>query len=117
MGDILWNGLYPFIDYSSGGSVSGVIAACDRVLAMTTDKTKFIPGHGPLATRAELSAYRDMLVAISGRVRQAMVEGKTDEEIVKLAPSREFDERFGKGSLKPDKFVASLAAGMRNSGS
>jgi cyclase len=117
MGDILWNGLYPFVDYSSGGSVTGVIAACDRVLAMTTGKTKFIPGHGPLATRADLLAYRDMLVAISARVHQAIVDGKTDEEIVKLAPSRDFDDKFGKGYMKPDKFVASIAAGMRNSGS
>ena len=116
-GDILWNGLYPFIDYSSGGSVSGVIAGCDRVLAMVSDKTKLIPGHGPLATRADLQAYRDMLVAISARVHQAIVAGKTDDEIVKLAPSREFDERFGKGYMTPDKFVGSIAAGMRNSGS
>ena len=115
MGDIFWNGLYPFIDYSSGGSITGVIAACDRVISMTTDRTKFIPGHGPLGTRAELAAYRDMLVAISARVHQGIVDGKSDEEIVKLAPSKEFDERF-KG-MKPDKFVASIAAGMRNSGS
>ena len=117
MGDTFWNGLYPFIDYSSGGSITGTIAACDRVLAITTDKTKFIPGHGPLGTRAELQSYRDMLVAISGRVQQALVEGKTDEEIVKLAPSKEFDDKFGKGYLNGDKFVASIATGMRNSGS
>ena len=117
MGDIFWNGLYPFVDYSSGGSISGIIGACDRVLAMTTDKTKFIPGHGPLGTRADVKAYRDMLVAISGRVQKAIAEGKTDEEIVKLAPSKEFDEKFGKGYLNGDKFVASIAAGMRNSGS
>jgi len=116
MGDILWNGLYPFIDYSSGGSISGVIAACDRVLAMTTDKTKLIPGHGPLATRADLQAYRDMLVAISSRVRKGLNEGKTDEEIAKLGLSKEFDDKYGKGYLNGEKFVGSIAAGMRNSG-
>jgi len=117
MGDIFWNGAYPFIDYSSGGSISGVIAACDRVLAMTTDKTRFIPGHGPLGARAELKAYRDMLVAISARVQKAIADGRTDEEIVKLGPSKDFDEKFGKGYLNGDKFVGSIAAGMRNSGS
>ena len=117
MGDTFWNGLYPFVDYSSGGSISGTIDACDRVLAMTTDKSRFIPGHGPLGTRADLQAYRDMLVAISTRVQKAIAEGKTDEEIVKLAPSKDFDEKFGKGYLNGDKFVASIAAGMRNSGS
>ena len=117
MGDIFWNGLYPFVDYSSGGSISGVIAACNQVLAMTTDRTRFIPGHGPLGTYADLKGYRDMLVTISARVQQGLVEGRTDEEIVKLAPSREFDEKWGKAYLKPDKFVGSIVAGMRNSGS
>ena len=117
MGDIFWNGLNPFVDYSSGGSITGVIAACTQVLATTTDKTRFIPGHGPLGTRAELQAYRDMLSTIAGRVQQALAEGKTDEEIVQLAPSREFDEKWGKAYLKPEKFVGSIAAGMRNSGS
>jgi len=117
MGDILWNGLYPFIDYSSGGSVTGVIAACDQVLAMVTDKTRLIPGHGPLATRADLKEYRDMLVTISTRVREAIVAGKSDEDIAKMNLSREFDEKWGKRFLKGDKFVSSLAAGMRHSGS
>ena len=117
MGDVLWNGLYPFIDYSSGGSVTGTIAACDQVLALATDKTKIIPGHGPLATRADLKAYRDMLATISGRVRQAIVEGKSDEEIAKLGVSREWDEKWGVRFLKPEKFATLLAAGMRNSGS
>ena len=117
MGDVFWNGLYPFVDYSSGGSITGVIAACSQALAMTTDKTRFIPGHGTLGTRAELQAYRDMLATIAARVQQGIAEGKTDEEIVKLAPSREYDEKWGKAYLKPDKFVGSIAAGMRNSGS
>jgi len=117
MGDVFWNGLYPFVDYSSGGSITGVIAACSQALAITTDKTRFIPGHGTLGTRAELQAYRDMLATIAARVQQGIAEGKTDEEIVKLAPSREYDEKWGKAYLKPDKFVGSIAAGMRNSGS
>jgi glyoxylase-like metal-dependent hydrolase (beta-lactamase superfamily II) len=117
MGDVFWNGLYPFVDYSSGGSITGTIAACNQALAMSGEKTRFIPGHGPMGTRADLQAYRDMLVAIAARVQQGLAEGRTDDEIVKLAPSREFDEKWGKGYLKPDKFVGSIAAGMRNSGS
>jgi cyclase len=70
MGDVYFNGYYPFIDYSGGGTVEGVIAACDQVLGIVTDRTKIIPGHGPLSNKAELQAYRDMLVAISGRIRK-----------------------------------------------
>ncbi|HUL94605.1 MAG TPA: MBL fold metallo-hydrolase [Usitatibacter sp.] len=114
-GDVFWNGIYPFVDYSSGGSITGTIAACDKVLAMVTDRTRIIPGHGPLGTRAELQAYRDMLATISERVRQALNEGKTDDEIVKLGLTHEYDEKW-KG-MKPDMFIRGIAAGMRNSGS
>ena len=61
--DTFWNGIYPFIDYSTGGSIDGTIAACDANLAATTDKTIIIPGHGkPVSNKAELQEFRDMLV-------------------------------------------------------
>jgi glyoxylase-like metal-dependent hydrolase (beta-lactamase superfamily II) len=66
MGDIHFNYLYPFIDSSSGGSADGVIAAVDRALALATDRTKIIPGHGPLASKGDLQAYRDMLATVAG---------------------------------------------------
>jgi cyclase len=111
-GDVYWNGIYPFIDTSSGGSVDGVIAACDRVLAIATDKTRIIPGHGPLSDKAGLRAYRDMLEAISGRIRKLIAQGKTLEAIAASKVSTDFDEQWGKGFLKPDKFAAMLAADL-----
>lgn len=113
MGDIFFNGLYPFIDTSSGGAVAGVIAACDMVLGMVTDKTRIIPGHGPLATRAELRAYREMLSTISGRIRAAIAEGRSDADIAKAGFTRDFDDKWGKGFMKPDRFVVMLTAGLR----
>jgi len=116
MGDVAWNGIYPFIDYSAGGSVTGTIAACDQVLGMVTDKTRIIPGHGPLATRADLQAYRDMLATVSGRVRQAIAAGKSDEEIGKMELSKEFDAKWGVRFLRGEQFTTMLATGMRQSG-
>jgi cyclase len=113
MGDVFFNGLYPFIDSSTGGSVEGTIAACDVVLGTASDKSRIIPGHGPLATRADLRSYRDMLAAVSARIRTAITEGKSDEEIVKAGITKDFDEKWGKGFLKPEQFVGMLAAGMR----
>ncbi len=69
MGDTYFNGLYPFIDYSSAGRVEGMIAAADKVLGMAGEKTKIIPGHGPLSNKAELKAYRDMLATIRPSAR------------------------------------------------
>src|SRR3990170_4515966 len=64
MGDTFFNGFYPFIDVSTGGSVAGMIRAANHALAMSNTGTRFIPGHGPLATRADLVRYRDMLVTV-----------------------------------------------------
>jgi glyoxylase-like metal-dependent hydrolase (beta-lactamase superfamily II) len=110
MGDTYWNGLYPFIDTQSGGSTEGSIAAVERVLAMSTDKTRFIAGHGPpVSGRAELKAYRDMLVTIATRVKDMIRQGKKLEEIVAANVSAEFDDPWGKPYLKGPKFVEAMA--------
>ena len=60
-GDVLFNGMFPFIDLDAGGSVEGYIAAQKRILALADEQTKIIPGHGPLASRKDLQAAVDML--------------------------------------------------------
>lgn len=113
MGDVFFNGLYPFIDAGSGGSSAGVIAACDQVLAATSDKTRFIPGHGPLATRADLKAYRDMLAALRERFARAIAEGKSDDDIAKAGLTKDYDEKWGRGFLKPEAFAKVMASATR----
>jgi glyoxylase-like metal-dependent hydrolase (beta-lactamase superfamily II) len=113
MGDTFFNGLYPFIDTSSGGSVAGVLAAVDRELKTAGDKTKIIPGHGPLGTKADLKAYRDMLAAVSGRVAAQIKQGKKLEEVVASKPTAQFDAKWGKGFLAPDKFVEMLYGNLK----
>jgi len=108
MGDTFFNGLYPFIDTSSGGSVAGVLAAADRALKTVSDQTKIIPGHGPLGTKADLKAYRGMLAAVSGRVAGQIKQGKKMEEVVASKPTAQYDAKWGKGFLPPDKFVEML---------
>lgn len=109
-GDIVWNGRYPFIDASSGGSVDGTIAACDRILEMSTERTRIIAGHGPsLTSPADVRAYRDMLAAVSTRVKALVAQGKTLEEIKAAKVSADFDEKWGKGSIKPERFAEMLA--------
>lgn len=112
MGDIYFNGMYPFIDTSSGGTPEGVIAACDQVLALASDKTRIIPGHGPLSNKAELKAYRDMVAAVSGRVKEMAAAGKKVEDMIAAGVTRDFDEKWGKGFINPAKFVEMLAAGV-----
>ena len=105
LGDTFFSGIYPFIDLSSGGRVDGVIAAAERGLEIAGPKTKIIPGHGSLSTRADLAKYRDMLVSIRDRVRKMIAEGKDRAAVVAAAPSADFDAEFGGGFMKPEAFV------------
>ncbi|HVF65843.1 MAG TPA: MBL fold metallo-hydrolase [Casimicrobiaceae bacterium] len=108
MGDVFFNRMYPFIDTSSGGTAEGVVAAVDRVLAIATDKTRVIPGHGPLASRSDLKAYRDMVATISSRVRDGARAGRSLEQVIASRPTADFDAVWGKGPLGPDRFVEML---------
>lgn len=105
MGDLYFNGLYPFIDSASGGKIDGVVAAADRVLALSDDKTVIIPGHGPLSNKAELKAYRDMLATVAGRVKAQIAAGKKLEDIIAAKPTADYDAKWGGGFIKPDKWV------------
>jgi cyclase len=114
MGDIYFNGMYPFIDASSGGTVEGTIAACDQALALAGDATRIIPGHGPLSNKAELKAYRDMIATVYGRVREQAAAGRTAEETFAAGVTRDFDDKWGKGFIKPATFVQMLAGMAKN---
>jgi glyoxylase-like metal-dependent hydrolase (beta-lactamase superfamily II) len=108
MGDIYFNGRYPFIDLSSGGSVDGTIAAVKRTLPLIDEKTRIIPGHGPLSNRVELESYRDMLVRMRDRIRAAIQGGEMLEQVVADRPSADFDEKWGAGFVGPERFTRIL---------
>src|SRR5213075_1941662 len=96
MGDTFFNKLYPFIDTSSGGTVAGELAAADGVLKTAGDGTKIIPGHGPLASKADLKAYRKMLA-----------------QVIASKPTAKYDEVWGKGFLAPEKFVEMIYGNLK----
>lgn len=92
MGDLFFNKVtLPFIDVSSGGDVRGVLAAADKVLVMTNADTKFIPGHGPMATRADLIAYRDMLKAVMNSVASGIKAKRTLAQIQATKPAAKYE--------------------------
>lgn len=103
-GDIYFNGLFPFIDGSSGGGMDGVIAAVNAILSLANDDTQIIPGHGPMSNKAELTQYRDMLVTVASRMRTLMEQGKSIEEIVAAKPTKGY-EALGNGFIKTDDWV------------
>ena len=112
-GDTFFNGLYPFIDVDSGGSIAGLMAAVDALLSMSDGDTRIIPGHGPVAGRAALEEYRHMLVETVGRVRALRAEGKSADEIVAAAPNADYDATWGANwFVSPERYVRMLCALM-----
>lgn len=87
MGDVFFNGLFPFIDRSSGGGIEGLIAAVDAGLALSDEQTTIVPAHGDLADRAALQAYRDMLREVADRVRAAREAGRSEAEVIAMKPA------------------------------
>jgi len=105
MGDCLFTIGYPRIDASSGGSINGMIAACDRMLGIVGPNTKIIPGHGDLTDKAGMQEYRDMLAKIRDRVAKAIKAKKTLEQVQASKPTADLDEKWGKGFIKPEQIV------------
>ena len=108
MGDTFFNGMYPFVDLSSGGSVAGMVGACDRGLSMGDASTKVIPGHGPLGAKADLKAFRDMLAASRDAVAPLVKAGKNLDEVKAAKPTAAYDEKWGKAFVKPDVWATLL---------
>ena len=107
-GDVVFWGLYPFIDVDSGGSIDGVIAGCDTLAGLADAETRFVPGHGTIFGLDELAQYRAMLVDVRARVSALIAEGKDLEAVQAAKPSREYDEAWGQMWLDGDTFTKTV---------
>ena len=112
-GDTYWNGIYPFIDYSTGGSIDGMIAASDANLAAATDNTIIIPGHGkPVSNKSELKDFRDMLVDSRDKVAALKKAGRTQQETVAAKPTAAHDAKWGQFVIDPTFFTKLVYEGV-----
>jgi len=111
-GDTWTNGTYPFIDYSTGGHIDGMIRAAQRNLATGTTSTVLIPGHGPVGNKTQLSESLDMLTAIREKVAELKKQGRSAEETVAAKPTAPYDAKWGNGFVKPDMFVKLVYQGV-----
>ena len=104
-GDTFTNGRYPNIDFLNGGSIKGVIAAADAYLALTNDQSKIVPGHGPLATKADLAAYRAMMVAARDRIAALVKDGKSLDDVYAAKPFADFDAKMKANEQQAKAFM------------
>ena len=81
MGDVFWNGMLPFIDLDSGGSIDGLIAGVQQGIDIANDQTVVIPGHGPIGRKADLERFRDTLIAVRNRIGQGIAAGRTLDQL------------------------------------
>jgi cyclase len=105
VGDIFFNGIYPFIDEASVGNIGGMIAASEKALSLAGAKTRIVPGHGPLADKPQLQAYREMLATVRDRVAKLKHSGASEQEAVAKEPTADFDAAWGKGTFNGDAFT------------
>lgn len=108
MGDLFFFGItFPFVDGNSGGNVRGIVEAADKVLAIADDNTKIIPGHGAIATKADLQKYRDMIAQIIGKIELGIKEGKSLDQIKASRPADGYGVKAN-GFITADRFVETV---------
>jgi glyoxylase-like metal-dependent hydrolase (beta-lactamase superfamily II) len=112
VGDTFWNGQYPFLDYVGGGGIGSAIRAAEQNIRTAGRDTIVIPGHGPVGTRRDLIAFRDMLVTVRQRVAALKARGLSLEEAVAARPTAEFDEAWGKSIISGELFTALVYQGV-----
>jgi len=112
-GDLFFNGTYPYIDTRAGGNLVGMIQGVERILERSDGKTRIIPGHGPLATRADLERYHGMLTSVRDRVAPMVRESRSRDEVIAAKPTADFDGDWGAGFMQPDVWVGLVYDGFQ----
>ncbi|ABF42742.1 Zn-dependent hydrolase [Candidatus Koribacter versatilis Ellin345] len=111
-GDTFWNRSYPFIDYSTGGSIDGQIRAAEENLSKVSRDTIIVPGHGAVSGRSDLALFRDVLVEMREKVAVFKRQGRTLSEVIDAKPGARYDEEWGQSFMSPSAFVALVYQGV-----
>jgi glyoxylase-like metal-dependent hydrolase (beta-lactamase superfamily II) len=104
-GDTFTNGRYPNIDFANGGNIKGIIAATDAYLKLVNDRSRIVPGHGPVADKAALVAYRTMLVTARDRMAKLVKDGKSEDDVVAAKPFADLDTKWAPSELASKNFI------------
>ena len=107
-GDLFFNYMYPFIDLDSGGTVDGYISAQQKIIAMSDDSTKIIPGHGPLADRDDLQVAVDMLIDGKKRVQKLVAAGMSADDVVAANPLADYHDTWDWGFISTERMTRTL---------
>jgi glyoxylase-like metal-dependent hydrolase (beta-lactamase superfamily II) len=112
VGDTWWNGHYPFIDYSTGGSINEMIRATEKNIKEAGSSAIVVPGHGPAGGASELKQFLEMLVTLRDRIATKKKAGSTLDEVIREKPTTEFDAKWGGFVIDGKTFTALVYAGV-----
>ena len=107
-GDILFNGMFPFIDLDSAGGVDGYIAAQEKILSMSDADTKIMSGHGPMASKGDLQSAHDMLVDVLARVKKLVDAGRSEDDILAENPLASYHDDWNWGFITTERMTRTL---------
>ena len=111
-GDTMFNGMFPFIDLDSGGTIDGFIDAQNLMIGLADENTKIIPGHGPLASRADLERARDMLVDAKARVMALIEQGRNREQVLAANPLADYHDDWNWAFITTERMTETLFRGL-----
>lgn len=112
-GDVMFNGMFPFIDLKSGGSVDGYIKAQQAILSIANDQTKIIPGHGPLASKADLQTANDMLIDAKNLIQALIKKGMSEDEVVAANPLAKYAEKWNWQFITTERMTKQIYQGLK----
>ena len=112
-GDLMFNGMFPYIDINSGGDVMGYLNAQKQMHAMSDDNTQIIPGHGPIATKADLKASIDMLEDSIAIIKKHVTDGKSENEIIEANPLKKYHDKWNWGFITTERMTRQLYKGLK----
>lgn len=107
-GELWFNPAYPFIETSSGGTINGMIQGVDRVLSLADDHTKIVPSHGKPGSKADLTAYREMLTTYANRIEKLKIAGQSINQIEAAKVTADLDSQWSHGEMSPAAFLAAV---------
>lgn len=111
-GDLMFNGMFPFIDLDRGGTVDGYIAGAQKIYGIADDDTRIIAGHGPLATKADLGIFIEMLVDARARVQALVLAGKSEDQIVAENPLASYHDEWSWNFITTERMTRTLVRSL-----
>ena len=98
-GGIVSSDQWPLMDWWTGGWIGGLVDGIETLLSVANDSTVIVPATGPVMTKADLAALRDMYAELFEAVRTSFMAANTVEDTVALKPAAAYERQLGNSDM------------------